>query len=322
MAYNRENFVKIKKEYENKKKNAIADAEARTAVIHAQHPEIFEIDKELRATGVSIMQEAMKGKEGLKERLAALEKRNAELQEERKKLLRSLGLEPDCTDVRYECKECSDTGYVGIQMCKCFKAALAKSAFETSGLGSLLKDQSFDTFDLSYYLDDRQNYERMKKTLEKCKQYADNFNGTMSNLVFLGATGLGKTHLSTSIARKIIEKGFDIVYDSAPNVFNEFNKEQFKNENGLTQKYFDCDLLILDDLGTEMHTAFTVSALYNVINTRLNCGKSTIINTNLTLDELRKLYTDRITSRIFGYFEPLMFSGKDIRLQKLQRNMQ
>ena len=321
MAYNRDNFVKIKKEYETKKRNAIADAEHRTADIHLKYPDIKEIDEKLRMTGINIMQEAMKGREGLKERLQVLQNENASLQEERKKLLCLHKLPADVTDVKYECRECNDTGYVGIDMCKCFKAKLAKEAFETSGLGSLLKDQSFDTFDLSFYLDDKQNYEKMKMYVEKCKKYAESFDKNSGNLVFLGATGLGKTHLSTSIAKTVIEKGYDVVYDSSPNIFNDFNKEQFKNESGLTDKFFTCDLLILDDLGTEMHTTFTVSSLYNIINTRLNSGKSTIINTNLTLEELRSIYSDRITSRIFGYFEPLMFKGKDIRLQKLQRSM-
>lgn len=320
MAGNREIFAKVKKEYETKKINAIADAEARKAAVHAKYPDIRAIDAELRMTGVNIMNEALKGKIGLKERMAALENKNIELQKERARLLEEHGLAHDCTDVKYECKQCSDTGYVGLNMCSCFKKAVSKLAFESSGLGELLSDQSFDTFDMSFYLDDKNNFERMKKTVEKCKAYADAFNGRSNNLILLGPTGLGKTHLSTSMAKVIIEKGYEVVYDSAPNIFNDFNKEQFKNESGLTERFFDCDLLILDDLGTEMHTAFTVSCLYNIINTRLNSGKSTIINSNLTLEELRKLYTDRITSRIFGYFEPLTFAGKDIRLQKLQRN--
>ncbi len=321
MAYNRENFVRLKNEYETKKRNAVSDAETRTAVIHAKYPEIKEIDNELRATGINIMREAMNGKDGLEKRLKAIEERNAELQKKRIYILEKYGLPADCTDIKYECTKCMDTGYIGIEMCSCFKAALAKSAFESSGLGSLLKEQSFESFDLSFYLENKQNYEKMQKSLEICKRYANLFDKNSGSLILMGATGLGKTHISTSIAKVVIEKGYDVVYDSAPNIFNDFNKEQFKDQSGLTNKYFDCDLLILDDLGTEMHTAFTVSCLYNLVNTRLNSGKSTIINTNLNFDELRKTYTDRITSRMFGCFELLMFSGKDIRLQKLQRNM-
>lgn len=320
MSSYRENFDKIKLQYETKKYNAIKDAEARTSVIHAQYPEIKAIDIELRATGVNIMREAMKGKEGLEERLRILEEKNVSLQKKRKELLKSLGLPEDCTDPRYECAKCTDTGFVGSKMCSCFKSALAKCAFETSGLGALLKDQSFETFDLSFYLDSKQNYEKMKMTLDKCKAYADSFGDNSANLLFMGATGLGKTHLSTSIAKVVIEKGHSVVYESAPNIFNDFNKEQFKGESGLTEKYFETDLLIIDDLGTEMHTPFSISCLYNLVNTRLNSGKSTIINTNLSLNDLRKAYTDRITSRLLGCFEPLMFSGKDIRMQKLQRN--
>ena len=320
MSSYRDNFNRIKNKYETKKRNAIADAEARTAVIHAQYPDIEEIDRELRSTGLKIMTEAMKGKEDLDKRLQRLEEQNTLLQKLRVEALKKHGLPADCTDPKYECPDCTDTGYIGINMCHCFKSALAKCAFENSGLGSLLKEQSFDNFDLSFYLDSKDNYEKMKLNLEKCKDYALNFNTNSPSLVFIGATGLGKTHLSTSVARGVIEKGYSVVYESAPNVFKDFNSEQFKDESGLTEKYFDCDLLIFDDLGTEMHTSFTISALYNLINSRLNNGKATIINTNLSFEELRKNYNDRITSRIFGCFEPLVFGGKDIRLQKLQRN--
>ena len=320
MASYRDNFNKIKNEYETKKRNAIADAEARTAVIHAKYPDIKEIDRELRSTGLKIMTEAMKGKEGLEQRIQSLEEQNTLLQKLRNETLEKHGLPTDCTDPKYDCPDCTDTGYIGINMCHCFKAALAKCAFENSGLGALLKEQSFDTFDLSFYLDSKENYEKMKLNLEKCKEYASSFDKNSPSLIFIGATGLGKTHLSTSVARCVIEKGYNVIYESAPKVFKDFNSEQFKDESGLTEKYFDCDLLILDDLGTEMHTSFTVSALYNLINSRINDGKTTIINTNLSIEELRKTYNDRITSRIFGCFEPLVFSGKDIRLQKLQRN--
>lgn len=321
MAYNRDNFVKIKNEYETKRKNAIADADAREMLIHAQYPDIAELDTKLRMTGAKLMKAALGGKDGLEERLEAVKIENLKLQNDRIALLKKHSLPLDVTDVKYECEKCFDTGYIGINMCSCFKSALAKAAFETSGLGALLKDQSFETFDMSFYLDDKAAYEKMQANLQRCKDYAETFDNSGKNLLFLGGTGLGKTHLSTSIARKVIEKGYDVVYDSSPNVFNDFNKEQFKDESGLTDKYFECDLLILDDLGTEMHTAFTVSCFYNLVNTRLNAGKSTIINTNLSIDELNKTYTDRITSRLLGYFMPLIFSGKDVRMQKLQRNM-
>lgn len=319
MSYKREDFDRIKTEFENKRINAIADAEARTAVIHKKYPEIKAIDDKLSSTGINIMNEAMKGKDGLEERIKAIEEDNLALQEERKSLIAKLGLPADCTDIKYQCPDCSDTGYKGLKMCHCFKAELAKCALNSSGLGNLLKDQSFETFSLMYYKDNQQNYEKMKAFLEKCRNYAENFTQKSGNLMLLGPTGLGKTHISTSIAKVVIEKGFDVVYDSAQNIFSDFGKEEFKYQNGLTDKYFNCDLLIIDDLGSEMHTPFTVSCLYNLVNTRLNSNKSMIINTNYNSDELRKLYTDRITSRFLGFFDVILFAGKDIRMQKLQR---
>ena len=319
MSYKREDFDRIKTEFENKRINAIADAEARTADIHKKYPEIKAIDDKLSATGINIMSEAMKGKNGLEERIKAIEEENLALQEERKKLLAKYGLPADCTDIKYHCPDCSDTGYKGLKMCRCFKAELAKCALNSSGLGNLLKDQSFETFNLMYYKDNPQNYENMKASWEKCRNYAQAFSNDSGNLILLGPTGLGKTHISTSIAKVVIEKGFDVVYDSAQNIFSDFAKEEFKYVNGLTDKYYNCDLLIIDDLGSEMHTSFSVSCLYNLVNTRLNSNKSIIINTNYNSDELRKLYTDRITSRLFGFFDIILFAGRDIRMQKLQR---
>ena len=319
MSYKREDFDRIKTEFENKKINAIADAEARTAVIHQKYPEIKAIDDKLSTTGINIMSEAMKGKDGLQERIKAIEEENLALQKERKALLAKYGLPADCTDIKYQCPDCSDTGYIGLKMCHCFKEALAKCALNSSGLGNLLKDQSFETFNLAYYKDNSQNYENMKGALALCRNYAETFTKNSGNLLLLGPTGLGKTHISTSIARVVIEIGFDVVYDSALNIFSDFGKEEFRYQNGLTDKYFNCDLLIIDDLGSEMHTPFTVSCLYNLVNTRLNSNKSIIINTNYNSDELRKFYTDRITSRFLGFFDVILFAGKDIRMQKLQK---
>ena len=302
MAYNRDNFLQLKNEYENKRKNAIADAEAKKAELHIRFDEIKKIDEKLQMTGINILSEAMKGKAGLDERIDTLKNENELLLSQRADILKKNGIPEDYSDVKYECRECCDSGYLGIKMCRCFKNALIKKNFESAGLGSLLKDQSFDTFDLSFYLDNKTNYDTMKLNVEKCKNYADNFAKSRGNLLFVGATGLGKTHLSSSIAKSIIEQGFEVVYDTAQNVLSDFEKEQFKYQSGLTEKYFECDLLIIDDLGTELSTAFTVASIYNIINTRLNSGKSTIINTNLSHEEMRKRYSDRITSRLLGCF--------------------
>ena len=162
----------------------------------------------------------------------------------------------------------------------------------------------------------------MKNHLDHCRQYAQGFSAsTKENLLFCGGTGLGKTHLSTSIAGVVVENGFDVLYESAPNLFSVFEAERFGRSNTSTvvntARYFQCDLLIIDDLGAEMSNNFTVGVLYNLLNTRIVTGLPTIISTNLTPDEIRTRYTDRVASRLFGEFHLMWFEGRDIRLQKI-----
>ena len=206
------------------------------------------------------------------------------------------------------------------------KKALIKEGIATSGLGNLLESQSFESFDLKYYREGKER-DMMEKALLKCRQYAANFSDKKknSNLLLFGSTGLGKTHLSTSIAKEVIERGCDVVYRTANNLFADFEAERFDRKNTDTaetdtERYFTCDLLIVDDLGTEITNQFTISCLYNLMDTRLNRSKALIFNTNLKNDELRKRYADRITSRLFGSFEPILFCGKDIREKKLWEN--
>ena len=210
-------------------------------------------------------------------------------------------------------------------MCRCMREKLIAAGYESSGIGSLIKTKTFDNFDLSYQKHDPQAYEVLAANYEICKSYAEGFECPGGkNLLLMGNTGLGKTHLSTAIAGRVIGRGFDAVCETAQNVFSDFEFERFNRPYGSadsepvrTGKYFECDLLIIDDLGTEMTNQFTVSCLYNLINTRLNHGRPMIINTNLSRDELRKRYADRITSRLFGEFCPLRFIGKDVRELKL-----
>lgn len=319
MAYNRENYIRLKKEYESKSLNAKKAAEARASELRLRLKDLADIDRQLQMTGLQVLAEAFKGKEGLETRIAELEKQNKVLLDARKACLRYNGYPEDYTDVKYDCRDCMDTGFIGTKMCHCFKKALIKAGFESSGIGALLETQSFSSFDLSYYSDDKQTYETMKNNLKKCRHFAETFAKGSPNLLLCGGTGLGKTHMSTAIAKEVIERGYDVVYDTTQNIVNDFEKEHFKGADESTvSKYFDCDLLIMDDLGTEMKTSFSIACIYNIINTRLNSGKSTIINTNLVGKALLDRYEERITSRLLGCFEPTLFKGKDIRLKKLQ----
>jgi DNA replication protein DnaC len=206
---------------------------------------------------------------------------------------------------------------------------LIMAGYESSGMGNLINNCSFENFDLSHFKSNDSLYENMKTVYSICKRYTREFTtdsalvcGGSPNLIMTGATGLGKTHLSAAIAKGLIDRGYDVVYDTALDIFSNFESERFGterySENKKSGLYFDCDVLIIDDLGTELTNQFTTMILFNLINTRLNRKKAMIINTNLSLKELRGRYADRITSRILGEFRPLQFCGTDYRSIKLR----
>ncbi len=325
MSYNKDNYGKIKREYLDKSLGAERKAEERIRQLCAKYPQLARVQEELSHTGIRIMNEAMKGSVGLEERMAALKSENEKLLKRRSALLEACGYPADYFMPKYECDICKDEGYANGEMCICMKRAIAAAAFESSGLGTLAKKQNFDNFSLEYYNSGTEEYNTMKYVLERIREYAESFGeGETQNLLFIGSTGLGKTHLSTAAAAVIINKGYDVVYDSAVNIFGAFEHERFdrsynSGESSSTEKYFDCDLLIMDDLGVELTNQFTVSCLYNLINTRLAADKAMIINTNLTQKELRDRYDTRIVSRLLGEFFPYVFCGTDIRMKKLAR---
>lgn len=324
MAYNKNNFRKIKEEYATKHLVAENAADLRRAEVHAAIPEVAKIDARLAGTGLALMGAALADQAERERRFASLKAENEALNAERDRLLVAAGYPADYTDVKYDCPACSDSGYVGIKMCDCMKRALTLAGFESSGIGALLEKQTFDNFSLDFYADKQEAHRAMSGLFSFAKDYAENFDAERSeNLLMMGGTGLGKTHLSSAIARRVIEGGFDVFYVTAINMVSDFEAEQFGNHRGVrgefTDKYFDCDLLILDDLGTELTNQFTVSCLYNVINMRINRRLPTIISTNLMQNELMQKYSERITSRLFGEFRILPFLGTDIRLQKLRK---
>lgn len=324
MAYNKNNFRKIKEEYATKHLVAEQAADLRRAEIHAALPEVARIDALLAQTGLALMGAALTDKTEREKRFEALKAENLRLNAERDRILVAAGYPKDYTDVKYDCPACSDSGYVGIKMCDCMKKALTLAGFESSGIASLLENQTFDNFSLDFYAQKPEIHRAMSGLFAFARDYAETFDPARAqNLLMMGGTGLGKTHLSSAIARRVIEGGFDVFYVTAINMVSDFEAEQFGNHRGVkgefTDKYFECDLLILDDLGTELANQFTVSCLYNVINMRINRRLPTIISTNLMQNELMQKYNERITSRLFGEFRILPFLGTDIRLQKLRK---
>lgn len=317
MSYNKENFRRIAEAFSEKRILAEEAADRRRFQVEAAVPELRSIHIRLAESGLEIFSAAISG-EDTEACLARIKEENDRLRERKRELLLAAGFPEDYTDPRYECCACHDTGYAGGKMCNCMREALTLAGIESAGLGRLVNTQSFDSFSLEFY--SGRDKDTAARNLLALRNFADNFSDKENgSLILLGPTGLGKTHLSSSVAMAVIEKGFDVVYTTAAGLFSVFEKQRFGDGHagdGTDSGFFDTDLLIIDDLGTEISNQFTLSCLYNVINSRLISGKSTIISTNLTPDELRSRYADRITSRLFGEFRPLLFTGKDVRAQK------
>lgn len=300
----------------------------RTAEAYRKCPRVSTLDSEIRATVIDAVGLALKHGQNPADALARLREKNQYLQAERVQVLRAAGFSPEELDKQYLCNDCGDTGYVGTEPCQCLMQ-LYKEELKAS-LSSLLKlgNETFDTFELSWY-DDTYDPQlgtsprrHMENILEACYRYANKFGDKSTNLFLSGDPGLGKTFLSACIARVVADKGYSVVYDMACAIFSAFEEEKFSKSDDLTalrgeiRRYMACDLLIVDDLGTEMTTTFTVSALYELINTRLIAGKKTVISSNLTTEELHRRYSPQIMSRLLGEYQVLKFYGSDIRMLK------
>ena len=324
MGYNQENFKRIREEYSRKYLKVQEAATKRREEIHAKLPEVREIDAQLSDMGLKIMQAALHS-EDYQAALAQIEAQSHALEARRAEVLVKNGFAANYTTPKYECDACGDTGYIDYKMCDCMRKKLILAGYESSGIGSLMRTQSFENFSLEYYKTDRTTYLMMQSNYAKAMAYASGFHPAKSeNLAMFGGTGLGKTHLSTAIASVVIEGGWDVVYVSCVDMFADYEAQRFGNSTGTptgadVSRYTECDLLIIDDLGTELTNQFTTSCLYGLLNTRLNRHLPIILSTNLETDEFRKRYWDRITSRVFGNFTLMPFKGTDIRRQKLSQ---
>lgn len=310
--------------------------EAHQRIAYDKAPELRSIEHELRTLVTRAAVYALQHGQDAGAAIDSLAERSLMLQERRKALLLNAGLPEDYIDEIYSCKLCEDSGYHNGKMCECLIELY--QAEVKALLSNLLKigDARFETFDLGYYSEtvDAQSgvspRNRMRLIRDYCLLYAEKFAPGADNLLLQGGTGLGKTFLSASIARVVAKKGFSVAYETAVACVSAFESQKFSRgtdegdaANEQVNRYLGCDLMILDDLGTEMSGGFAPTALYTLINTRLTEGKTTIISTNLTDEELRRRYSGQIASRLEGEYENLKFLGSDIRkikkAQKLSR---
>ena len=322
MKYDGKLLARARDELDRIKDQNAAELARRTAEAYAARPELRAIDAALRGQMTELVRLTLSGES---EKIEKLQEESLVLQQRRTTLLKELGRGGDWLDEIVSCEKCRDSGVYRGGVCDCLRRLY--NAELTRDVGVLLKngDESFDKFDLSLY-DDRPlpgaavaPREAMKKVLALAKDFADHFTAGAGNLLFQGGTGLGKTFLSACIARDIAEKGFSVCYDTAASVVGSFEAQKFSRDEGAdarVKRMLSCDLMILDDLGTEMPTPMAESALYTLINTRLVEGKSTIISTNLSFGEIEKRYSGQVCSRLRGEFRLLPFIGRDIRLIK------
>ena len=301
----------------NRRKRAESENEARIDEINKKIPQIREINDVLFNTGKQLISIISNGKgQDISEKVEQLRQYNLGAQAMSRKILAEHGYPEDYLDMHYTCPVCCDRGYNGSRYCECFKTLCGKLAADELNKSSQLKLSDFDSFDLIYY--SGENYMTMKNILEFTKQYAETFNNQSKSILMFGETGLGKTHLSLAIANVVLKKGYSVIYDSAINILRSIEKEHFNREynSEMIDLVMNTDLLILDDLGTEYVTPFYTATIYNIINTRLNCGKPSIISTNLDLEGIAQRYDRRVMSRIVSMYTCLEFRGKDVRLQK------
>lgn len=325
MKFNREILSAVLREMERDRQERESAFEHRKYEVYAKLPQVRRIDAQLAGTASSIMHAALAAGDDPTQAIERLRDENLRQQAERENLLVQNGYPKDYLTYKPACELCWDTGYQGSAPCTCVRKRYAKKLIDDLSTILPIHDQNFSSFNLDYYSnrpDSRLGAsprDVMQNNYEDCLCYAQTFGLHKDNLLLYGSTGLGKTFLSTSIAKHISENGFSVAYDTAIQVFGSYESVKFNSADAheaadRIRKYENADLLIIDDLGTEMQTNFSISAFYNLLSTRLMKGRPMIINTNLMPLELEKRYSAAISSRLRGEFKHLRFIGEDIRL--------
>ena len=296
-----------------------SETNARIEGLYRQYPRLREIDLALRRSVAQAVSAAFRKGQDPTAAIAAIREENLSLQREREWLLEANDLDEGALEPSPICPHCGGTGYVGAAMCECLQELCRQE--QKKELSSLLGGkETFDQFRLDYYPaepDPQMGVSPrmlMQNTFQHCRRYAREFHRKSPSLLFTGGPGLGKTFLSACIARTVADSGFSVVYDTAGKLFSDFEAVKFGGDRSdLTRKYLECDLLIIDDLGTEMTTQFTQSVLYQVINTRMMEEKPVIVSTNLTTEAISHRYSGPIASRLLGSYQLCPFLGRDIR---------
>ena len=334
MNYSKQVYDKAWAALAVRKNHSRERAAARRAEIRARLPEIAVIEREMARQAASVAKLVVTDPDRAGERIEALAAANLNLQRRRGELLAGAGYPSDYLNEQHECDLCGDAGFLGATMCECMVGLLRREASAALGRCAPIDACTFEKFSLDYYDDAPDEsgvslWERMRDKLRFCKSWATSFTPGSESMLLAGPAGVGKTHLSLAIAGVASGAGHSVVYTPVQRMMDFLEGEKFARDTqarekffGATDTYLDCDLLVLDDLGTELSTAFTTAALFNILNTRLVEERSTIISTNLELAEITSRYSQRMASRLIYGYKVLRFGGKDIRYMKKMEKAQ
>lgn len=312
----------VSKVYENIRESEEKSLQARREEVMTKVPEIFNIEKQISKLCLKLSMNILNNIGNKEEYLKTLKEKITNLRVKKSELLVSNGYKIDFLDIHYKCPKCKDTGFIGTKKCDCYKQKLINLYYQNSDLKNLLAKNNFDEFNFELFSPQRSDNEyksprkNMQKIVSDCWTYIENFSTSNENIMFFGNPGTGKTFLSNCIAKELLDKGYLVVYRTAELLIQDLKSIRFNNDSELKDLIINCDLLIIDDLGSEQITDFSKTELFNFLNAKLLKQKKMLISTNCSLETLLKNYSERISSRLLGEFTLYKFYGEDIRIKK------
>ncbi len=328
MALSNSQYDALMRTYEQRQSDNEYTLRKHYEEVYSKIPQLKELDSAISSLSVQKAKSLLNGDESA---LSSLKSDITELALKKRALLLNHHFPEDYLELSYTCPDCRDTGYIGARKCHCFNKAIIELLYAQSNLQGILEQENFSTCSLDYYssnhkdpLTGRSSKEAILTALETCHKFVDTFSTHFQNILLYGDTGVGKTFLSHCIAKELIESSYSVIYFSASRLFDFLAKEAFSRKEEAEEEYthiYDCELLIIDDLGSELSNTFTTSRLFTVLNERILRRKSTIISTNLALEDIKSIYSERIFSRISSCYTMLRLTGDDIRIQKKLLNL-
>lgn len=294
----------------------------RRAEIEKKIPEVIKIEREIARLGIKLSIEILNSSKNIEALINNLKEKVTELRIRKSELLVINGYPMDYLELHHRCKKCGDTGFIGLDRCSCFKNKLIDIYYENSDLKKLLKNSNFSNFSFDLFSNTRRTSEPKspRKNMEEIASiswnFIEQFSNSNENLLYFGGSGTGKTFLSNCVAKELLDRGFFVVYRTSEELISDLKKIRFEGDSELEEILLKCDLLIIDDLGSEQITDFSKTELFNFINRKLLKGNKMLISTNCGLEILKNLYSERISSRLLGEFTLCKFYGEDIRIRK------